>query len=84
MPSECCCKVLKFLFVRFVLNRQALWHFYCFFFLFFFFFFLSGDPAKLPLAFIAAASGGGAFLVIIVAVICFACVVRGRRCVGTI
>ena len=37
MPSECCCKVLKFLFVRFVLNRQALWHFYCFFFLFFFF-----------------------------------------------
>ncbi|XP_067048824.1 ephrin type-B receptor 1-B-like isoform X1 [Acropora muricata] len=38
-----------------------------------------GNPGKLPLAFIAAASGGGAFLVIIVAVICFACVVRGRR-----
>ncbi|KAK2552685.1 Ephrin type-B receptor 2 [Acropora cervicornis] len=37
------------------------------------------NPGKLPLAFIAAASGGGAFLVIIVAVVCFACVVRGRR-----
>ena len=83
MPSECCCKVQKLLFVRFVLNRQALWHFYCFFF-FSLFFFLSGNPGKLPLAFIAAASGGGAFLVIIVAVICFACVVRGRRYVGTI
>ena len=44
-------------------------------------FFLSGS---LRLTYIIAASGGGAFLLIIVAVVCFACVVRGRRWVGTI
>ena len=90
MPSECYCKVLKLLFVRFVLNSPAMKTFtvYVIFLVFLCFFVVVfsgnlGNPGKLPLAFIAAASGGGAFLLIIVAVICFACVVRGRRLVGT-
>ena len=87
MRSECYCKVLKLLFVRFVLNSPAHEDVYrlCYFSFFFLFFKTGnlGNPGKLPLTFIAAASGGGAFLLIIVAVICFACVVRGRRLVST-
>ena len=55
-----------------------------FHFIDFIFFFSVGNLGKPPLTFIAAASGGGAFVLIIVAAICFACVVRSRRLVGTV